>query len=432
MTRVAPHLVRPLPLLLAVEREHARRSAKLVAALALYGGIAASQSRAAAARPAGRRSSSSRRSTRQRRAVRRRSGGADPRRAPDARHRPRRGGRGGRDAELRAARRVRARARRDRRRGSARRPRRPRARRRLPRRDQRNRAVGRPHPRARPPGAPPLARLSKGVHAVLPLDSRGPRRRLFDESRTALAVPWQGMLLVGATDTEHDGDPDATAPTPADIAAVLEPLARIVGLEPARVVHSFAGLRVLPRGPGDTARASREHLVQTAPSGLVSIAGGKLTTHGTIALDVLAPAGRAAAAPRRPSDTPLPAPAALAAGNRPEPRRPPDGLYGSDAARVVAYARSFPDALERIPRSGPDVLAQALYARDEENALTVDDIVHRRRPSPCAASPTSTSRADRIAAGRGAGARGRVVRRAPARDRRRLGAVRGRRASSWW
>ena len=58
-------------------------------------------------------------------------------------------------------------------------------------------------------------------------------------------------------------------------------------LDTDRVVHSFAGLGVLPRGSGDTAPASRHHLVATGPTGLISIAGGKRTTHRPIAVDVL-------------------------------------------------------------------------------------------------------------------------------------------------
>lgn len=54
------------------------------------------------------------------------------------------------------------------------------------------------------------------------------------------------------------------------------------------------------------------------------------------------------------------------------------GVYGADAARVLAYASRAPDALDRIHDGGPDVLAQAYYARDHEYALTVDDIVSRR------------------------------------------------------
>ena len=53
------------------------------------------------------------------------------------------------------------------------------------------------------------------------------------------------------------------------------------------VRFSFAGLRVLPLGSDTTANTHREHLVQTGRFGMVSIAGGKLTTHRRIALEAL-------------------------------------------------------------------------------------------------------------------------------------------------
>jgi glycerol-3-phosphate dehydrogenase len=49
-------------------------------------------------------------------------------------------------------------------------------------------------------------------------------------------------------------------------------------------------------------------------------------------------------------------------------------LYGGEAGRVAAYA----DGLDRIDPRGPDIWAQVDFARDEEWALTVDDVVARR------------------------------------------------------
>ena len=54
------------------------------------------------------------------------------------------------------------------------------------------------------------------------------------------------------------------------------------------------------------------------------------------------------------------------------------GLYGSEAQRVLAYAETDPDALDRLSEHGPDIVAQVHFARDEEHALTVDDVVCRR------------------------------------------------------
>src|SRR5207248_6078589 len=53
-------------------------------------------------------------------------------------------------------------------------------------------------------------------------------------------------------------------------------------------------------------------------------------------------------------------------------------VYGVRAAAVLAYAEREPGALERIHPQGPDVLAQAWYAIDEEWAATVEDLARRR------------------------------------------------------
>jgi glycerol-3-phosphate dehydrogenase len=236
--------------------------------------------------------------------------------------------------------------------------------------------------------ARPLTRLSKGVHVVLPLPE-GWRAgiALFDDSRSAFAVPWQGLLLVGATDTPVDG-PSAPAPSAQDVETLLGWFRDVLPdetLRADRVVSSFAGLRVLPPGPGGTTRASRRHLIDVAPSGTVSIAGGKLTNHRTIALDALAALPPQVRPSRlKPSADPLPG--AHDAGARATLSRfldPPTtahviGLYGGEAVRLLDYVRSLPDALEPIHPDGPDIWAQAHFALDEELAVTAEDIAARR------------------------------------------------------
>src|SRR5207237_5640586 len=91
-------------------------------------------------------------------------------------------------------------------------------------------------------------------------------------------------------DTEYTGDPSAVGPEPEDVDQVLREAA--AGLPPEllardRIRYAFAGLRVLPRGPGDTADAPRDEVVRVGPGGMVSVAGGKLTTHRQIAVTVL-------------------------------------------------------------------------------------------------------------------------------------------------
>ena len=233
------------------------------------------------------------------------------------------------------------------------------------------------------PLARPLARLSKGTHVVVPLqgDWRG-GLALFDEGSTSIALPWHGMLLLGATDEPCDDATD-TSPTPGEIAAVLRRFANVLPdelLRPERVAYSFAGLRTLPRGSVATARAQRRHVVAVGPHGMVSVAGGKLTSHRLIAMDALGqlpPDVR----PRRRSPTATPLGRRCSTASLEDLRRRVDGdvaahlsrLYGDDAPRVVAHGD-----LERVDPRGPDIWAQVDYAFEQESALTVDDVVRRR------------------------------------------------------
>jgi glycerol-3-phosphate dehydrogenase len=409
MTSVAPRLVRPLPMLLAVEREHTRQTAKLVAALALYAGLA--HSRRATPRIIGPASSAHLVPSLDTSVVRL-CGLVKEGQTHDARLTI---------ATVRAAAAAGA--------------------------SVLNyvRLVAFDHCRGRIVGAVlhdvhgnrrlrvrckgvvnstgpwidhirhlecatacPVARLSKGVHAVLALDrpwSAG--LALFNDSRSALAVPWQGMLLVGTTDTEYDSDPDDLTTHSTEIETVLAPLRHLVtdrSLDASRVLHTFAGLRVLPRGSGATTRAPRHHVIESSPTGLISTAGGKLTTHRTIATEVLRRLP-IEIRPRKVRASPAPLPGAdldfdATSSSKdfgPDIVRHLHHLYGSYTRRVLAYGESNPEALERIHDRGPDVMAQALFAYDEEYALTVDDIASRRTTLAARGLADETARA-RIAA----------------------------------
>jgi glycerol-3-phosphate dehydrogenase len=164
------------------------------------------------------------------------------------------------------------------------------------------------------------------------------------------------------------------------VRTVLDEASEAIGRGVGDVRASFVGLRVLPGGPGGTASARRETVYSQGPAGMVSIAGGKLTTYRRIALDALAQAGVRGLdrAPR-----PLPGAAGLAAVRLPVDVEPALrghllDLYGSLAAEVLAPAVDDPSLLEPLVPGRPDVRAQALYAREREWARTDEDVLRRR------------------------------------------------------
>jgi glycerol-3-phosphate dehydrogenase len=231
------------------------------------------------------------------------------------------------------------------------------------------------------PQAGPSMRLSKGVHVVVDGGEHWGAALTIphDRVRVSFAVPWEGMLLLGTTDTEYTGSPGDVSVSDDDVTQVLsEAGVALDAIGPPRA--TFAGLRVLPGGDGGTASAKRETVFSTGPTGMVSVAGGKLTTYRRIALDALAHAGVRGLS-RRPR--PLPGatglehiawPVELDSATRAHLLQ----LYGSLAVEVLAPAVEDPSLLEPIVAGRPDLRAQDLYARTHEWARTDEDVVRRR------------------------------------------------------
>lgn len=138
---------------------------------------------------------------------------------------------------------------------------------------------------------------SKGIHIVVPRDRiRGEVGLILQTEKSVLfVIPWEHYWIIGTTDTPYEQDISAPVATAADIDYVLEH-ANVVLDEPLTrddVMGTYAGLRPLLQ-PGvkegtETAstKISREHTVAEATPGLISIAGGKLTTYRIMAQDAV-------------------------------------------------------------------------------------------------------------------------------------------------
>ena len=154
-----------------------------------------------------------------------------------------------------------------------------------------------------------------------------------DDVRVTFAVPWYGLLLLGTTDSDYEGDPADVAVDEADVAQILDEAATalpasLLGRDEVRA--SFAGLRVLPLGDGATANARRETVFSIGPGGMLSVAGGKLTTYRKIALDALERVARPPRPPaRRSPSVPAPGRARRRAG---VPGRAGSGCRGASPA----------------------------------------------------------------------------------------------------
>lgn len=246
------------------------------------------------------------------------------------------------------------------------------------------------------PAATPSVRLSKGVHALVPLPDPWKVALTIaqDEVRVTFAVPWYGMLLLGTTDTAYEGDPGEVRVEPEDVATILREAAVALELDslthPAAVLSTYAGLRVLPAGEGESVNARRETVYSVGRGGVVSVAGGKLTTYRRIALGALERV-KTELGLHRLETKPFPLPGAAAFDElvlpvavEPAQARYLYHLYGAKTADVLAPARERPELLEPLAsreeggQGVRDIAAQVVYAATREWAVSVDDVVLRR------------------------------------------------------
>ncbi|WP_300680505.1 glycerol-3-phosphate dehydrogenase/oxidase [Nocardioides sp.] len=137
---------------------------------------------------------------------------------------------------------------------------------------------------------------SKGVHLVVPRDRIRSESGIIlrTEKSVLFVIPWGRHWIIGTTDTPWELDLAHPAATRSDIDYVLARVNTVLKepLDHDDVEGVYAGLRPLLTGESDqTAKLSREHTVVTPVPGLVMIAGGKLTTYRVMAADAVDAAG---------------------------------------------------------------------------------------------------------------------------------------------
>jgi glycerol-3-phosphate dehydrogenase len=244
------------------------------------------------------------------------------------------------------------------------------------------------------PSAGTTVTLSKGAHLVLEGGGQWSAAVTtpLPHGRVSFAIPWEGLLLLGTTDEPYDGDPGDLHATDADQDQILAEAARSVGpdvVSAARIRSRFAGIRVLPVSTSSTVRRRRETVITKGPAGMVSVAGGKLTTWRLIGANAarVALADLGSAVPVR-KPKPLPGAAPIGAVDRRIADAAPDladdvrkhlgRQYGSRALDVLELGARDGALLDRMHPGAPDIWAQVEHAREHEWAATADDVLRRR------------------------------------------------------
>lgn len=126
--------------------------------------------------------------------------------------------------------------------------------------------------------------LSKGAHLVISRKKFPLSQAIYfdaGDGRMIFCIPRHRSVYVGTTDTPYTGDPDIVKANLEDINYLLSAVNRVfpsAHLNVKDVESSWAGLRPLIYEEGKLAREmSRKDEIFVSPSGLISIAGGKLT-----------------------------------------------------------------------------------------------------------------------------------------------------------
>jgi glycerol-3-phosphate dehydrogenase len=252
-------------------------------------------------------------------------------------------------------------------------------------------------------------RMSKGVHLVMPRSAiDADTGMIVRTSKSVLFfIPWDTRWIVGTTDTEWTGDRAEPAATAEDVDYILGEANRVLARPLTRgdVIAVYAGLRPLVAEPpagrhpvgedGEkpTTKLSREHVVDAPLPGLVSIAGGKFTTYRLMARDVVDAATADLPGQVPPSVTALLS--LLGADGLPavraSARRLADdygvpaavvehliGRYGSLAAEVLEEIRVDRTLGQPLLDGFPYLRAEVAYAVSHEGALHVEDVLARR------------------------------------------------------
>ena len=232
------------------------------------------------------------------------------------------------------------------------------------------------------PDSKPMIRPSQGVHLVIDSTFLQENYAIMvphtTDGRVLFAVPWNGQVVVGTTDTPVDEALEEPIPLEEEINFILENASAYMTKKPLRkdVKSIFAGLRPLAATEGNnesTKEVSRHHKIMVSTSGLVSVLGGKWTTYRKIAEDAVNTLQLVGGFPERKCNTEnLP----VVGNDFKADFDDPYHVYGTEASKIKALNPKLAE------KSLSDTLFitenQVIWAVQEEMANTLEDVLARR------------------------------------------------------
>ncbi|MGW4944167.1 glycerol-3-phosphate dehydrogenase/oxidase [Actinoplanes sp. NPDC004185] len=241
-------------------------------------------------------------------------------------------------------------------------------------------------------------RASKGIHLVVPRDRIQSSTGLISRTPTSVLfiIPWGRHWIIGTTDTDWALDKAHPAASSTDIDYLLDLVNKVLATPLSRtdVQGVYAGLRPLLSGESEsTSKLSREHTVASPTPGLVVVAGGKYTTYRVMAKDAVDAAvhGLGRSVPRSVTQrVPLLGAEGYAAlWNRRRLLAEESGLhvariehllgrYGSLVHEILDLIAGDKDLARPVEGAEDHLRAELAYAASHEGARHLEDVLTRR------------------------------------------------------
>jgi glycerol-3-phosphate dehydrogenase len=249
----------------------------------------------------------------------------------------------------------------------------------------------------------PRIRPSRGTHVIvarekLPVRGGGAIAPA-GKGRTIFILPWLGRTLIGTTDVDYDGGLDHIPPSEDDVDYLLGATNEFFGTDLGRadLCGAYAGVRPLISSgdPKKSVDISRRAELYETDSGMLTITGGKLTTFRRMAKQVVDRLverdGRDA--PCRTHEIPLGMATTVeelpvVEGVDDDSRELLVHRYGYFANEVLALTDGAPELRERIVPDLPDLMAEVVVAARFEQAQSLGDVFLRRTRLGLLAAPT--------------------------------------------